>query len=221
MTRVSTPSKSVFTVWLSCTHLAASTDMGDGLDRRKFRATLPYVLRLIGIAASMAGGPFVHAQVWLEGTANELPPAAAKVGAVTLGTNPGGSLVTSSTYPWGNLSAAWQSQRLESAIPPPLTNANTVYSSHSNLVAFGNVAAFAEIATTEDGVFLSDVTPVAEPRTCFAAALAAGFLIWQMRKSMLTCITPLWARHRAKLLAPLARLYSPTEEFSILANWGR
>jgi hypothetical protein len=50
-------------------------------------------------------------------------------------------------------------------------------------------------ALTEESFLGQEITPVSEPATCVAAALAAAFLIWKRRKSLLALFKAISATH--------------------------
>jgi hypothetical protein len=72
----------------------------------------------------------------------------------------------------------------------------------TNFSSFPAAATFPESALTEENVLGQEITPVSEPGTRIAAALAAAFLMWKRRKSLMAAFNAISATHARMRFAP-------------------
>jgi hypothetical protein len=102
----------------------------------------------------------------------------ANLGAVTLSTNLGDPFA-----------AAVNSRRANQ-------KRSYAFSADTNFTSFPATATFPESALPEQSALPQEITPVSEPGTCIVAALAAAFLMWKRRKSLMTLLNrhPRYAR---------------------------
>lgn len=150
---------------------------GSLLDWRSSEGTLPGTMTMNRTGILLGAAAFAGR--------HEISHSGGNAGAVTLATHYGNSFTPMGHSRSVDLARghafsdhAFPRQLFESATQRHLP-AQTIGNANTNFISFPAMATFPE------GPLAQEITPVAEPGTWIAAGLAAAFLMWKRRKSLL------------------------------------
>jgi hypothetical protein len=158
------------------------------------------VLCWIAVGLGLAVRTHVQAQLWSKYSLRA--EEGGKVGAMTLLTGseittPISGLSTSKgVSSYGLLGSIWQRQLVQSGISNDHQKASRVGSGYRNFALLNSAPEFPQMALAQESNSIEQITPVAEPGTRIAGVLAAGFLIWQSGRHLLSrLVNPSWFRY--------------------------